>query len=236
MRTFESIPKKYHPKGFDIIYEDRDIIAGNKAAGFLSVGALWNKDKTIHRALNDYVRKGQLKSRKCVYVVHRLDQATTGVLVFAKTQQSKDYLKENWTNFEKVYFAVVNGILAKKEDMIESHLAEDEDYFVRSVSGKQGKPAKTFYQVIRETDKHSLLRIRILTGRKNQIRVHMADIGHPVLGDSKYGKSFKAYPRLALHAFSLTLSHPFSGKRLNLTAPVPAFFKTIMGDFSTEHG
>lgn len=187
-----NIPKKYQPRGFEILYEDRDLIAGNKAAGALSVAALWNKEDTIHHALNVYVRKGQAKSRKCVYVVHRLDQATTGILLFAKSQKAQQVIKENWKNTDKIYYAVVHGHLTRKSDTISSYLAEDEDYVVHSTQDSaQGKLARTQYEAVEENAKYSLLKIHLLTGRKNQIRVHLAGIGHPVVGDDKYGGALR---------------------------------------------
>ncbi len=223
--------KKYQPKGYEIIYEDRDIIVGNKAVGFLTVSALWNKESTIHRALNDYVRKGQAKSHKCVFVVHRLDQATSGILIFAKTSQAQVFLKDNWKDTEKIYYAIVHGKLEQKAATITSHLAEDEDYFMHSVADTaQGKLAQTAYSVVKETDKFSLLKINLLTGRKNQIRVHFADRGHPVVGDTKYGKNQKRYPRLALHSQSISFNHPFSKERLTFEIPLPSIFNSLMGN------
>lgn len=221
-----SIPKKYQPKGFEILYEDRDIIVGNKAAGFLTVAALWNKDKTIHQALNVYVRKGQAKSRKCVYVVHRLDQATTGVLIFAKTESVQMSLKDNWKDTVKIYYAIVQGHPAKKSDTISSYLTEDEDYVIHSSQdSSQGRLAHTQYSVVQENAKYSLLKINLLTGRKNQIRVHLADRGHPVVGDEKYGKS--GFKHLALHAWSIEFTHPFNKERITITAPVPEYFRKL---------
>jgi RluA family pseudouridine synthase len=229
MPTMKKIPKKYQPKGFEIIYEDRDIIVGNKAAGFLTVAALWNKENTIHSALNQYVRKGSAKSRKCVYVVHRLDQDTTGVLVFAKTEQAQIFLKDHWKSTAKTYYAVAHGRFAQKSGTISSYLVEDEEYVMHSTSdGSKGKLSHTAYSVLQETDKFSLLKIDLLTGRKNQIRVHLADAGHPVAGDAKYGKSDARDRRLALHAQSISLTHPFNGKRLTFEVPVPEYFNALM--------
>lgn len=230
MSPLKKVPKKYQPKGYEILYEDRDIFVGNKAIGFLTVSALWNKDTTIHHALNEYVRKGESKSRKCVYVVHRLDQATSGILIFAKTQEAQIFLKDNWKDTKKIYYAVVHGTMGKKEGIITSHLVEDDDYVMHVVpDGSDGKLAHTAYSVVKESEKFSLLKIDLLTGRKNQIRVHLADEGYPVVGDTKYGnKSEKKYPRLALHSQSITITHPFNKKRLTFEAPVPNFFKTLI--------
>lgn len=231
--------RKHQPKGFEILHEDRDLIVGNKAAGALAVAALWNKEDTVHAALNAYVRKGNARSKKCVFVVHRLDQATSGVMIFAKTEQAQIFLKDNWSTTKKIYYAIVHGRLARKSGTISSRLIEDEDYVMRSTSDSaKGKLAHTAYAVVKETDKFSLLKIDLLTGRKNQIRVHLADLGHPVVGDDKYGKSdplpkgaYRRHKRLALHSQSVSFTHPFSGKRLTFTAPVPEYFTSLIGQW-----
>lgn len=227
MSEFKKIPKRYHPKGYDILYEDRDIFVGNKAPGYLSVRALWNKDETIHAALNRFVRKGNPKSRKCVFVVHRLDQATSGILIFAKSPEAQTFLKDNWASTKKIYYAVVHGHLKKKEGVISSYLSEDEDYMIHSSQNhEEGRLAKTAYKVIQESAKYSLLEINLLTGRKNQIRVHLAELGHPVVGDDKYGRQ-DGQKRLALHAYSISFIHPFSKKQMTFCAPLPKFFNQI---------
>ena len=223
------IPKRYQPKGYEILYEDKDIVVGNKEPGYLTVSALLNKDNTIHSALNQYVRKGNPKSHKRVYVVHRLDQATSGVLLFAKSEPVQLFLKDNWSKAKKYYYAVVHGRLKNKEGLISSYLAEDEDYFIHSSQHKHdGKLAKTGYTVEKETARFSLLKIDLLTGRKNQIRVHLADEGHPVVGDTKYGDGNDKHKRLALHAHSLSFFHPMTGKPVNFEAPIPEYFNKLL--------
>lgn len=223
------VPKKHQPRGFDILHEDDDVIVGNKAAGLLTVAALWNKTETVHAILNRYVRKGSAVSRKCVYVVHRLDQATTGVLIFAKTEAARDFLKDHWAENVKTYFTVVHGKLNQKKGLVESHLEEDEDYVVHSNAEGRGKVARTEYEVVREIDRYSLVKINLLTGRKNQIRVHMAELGHPIVGDAKYGRSGDRFPKLALHAASLEFTHPFKHRRMSFEAPLPPHFAQLMG-------
>ena len=228
----KKIPKKYQPKGFAVLHEDRDLIVGNKSAGFLTVSALWNKETTVHAALNAYVRKGNPKSRKCVYAVHRLDQDTSGVLIFAKTETAQIFLKNDWKSTKKTYYAVVHGRLAKKSATISSYLIEDDDYMMHATADRtRGKLAETAYTVVKETEKFSLLKIDLLTGKKNQIRVHLADEGHPVVGDAKYGRGETKYKRLALHAQAITFTHPFSKERLTFTAPVPEHFNALIGPF-----
>ena len=229
MTHFTKTPKKYHPKGFEILYEDQDIIVGNKAPGFLTVAAKWERVNTIHYALHQYVRKGQVKSPKRIHVVHRLDQATSGVLIFAKSEKVKDFLKDNWKDMVKTYYTIVHGKLNSKTGIITSYLEEDEEYMMHSTQDKKkGRLAQTQYEVLKENDKYSLVKINLLTGRKNQIRVHMADQGHSVVGDDKYGKELKKYPFLALHSQSLTITHPFNKKRLTFEAKTPDYFSKLV--------
>lgn len=225
----KKIPKKYQPRGFQIIHEDLDVIVGNKAPGALTVAAKWNRDETIHSALNHWVRKGNPRSNKCVYVVHRLDQATSGVLIFAKSEEVQQSLKNDWKNTVKNYYAIVHGTLAKKAGTIQSYLEEDDNYVVHSSQDSdKGKLAITEYEVLKETDKFSLLKINLLTGKKNQIRVHLAGEGHPIVGDAKYGKTSTKFKDLCLHSAVLEFSHPFNKKRLRFTAPVPRYFQSLI--------
>ncbi len=220
---------KYQPKGLEIIHEDRDIIVVNKANGLLSIGTEKEKRNTAHFLLNEYVKKGNAKSRDRVYIVHRLDRDTSGVLVFAKTEKAKFFLQENWAGFRKKYVAVVYGNLNEKEGIIESYLAENKTYRVFSTKNKtKGKYAKTGYKVLKETDKYSLLEINLFTGRKNQIRVHLAEKGHPVVGDKVYGETDKVIKRLALHSFSLALIHPHTKKEMCFQTAIPQYFKKLV--------
>ena len=223
------IPKKYTPMGFNILHEDPDLIVVNKHPGILTVAALWNKDDTVESALNTYIRKGNAKSKKCIYVVHRLDQYTSGILIFAKTEDVKYFLKENWPNTGKHYCAIVHGELDKKTGLIESYLEEDDEYFVRTTKdATKGKLARTEYQVVKESEHFSLLKINLLTGKKNQIRVHLSEAGHPIAGDIKYGKKETRFKELMLHAFSISFTHPFKKEKVRFEAPVPDYFKKLM--------
>lgn len=224
----KKIPSKYQPKGFRILHEDQDVIIGNKSPGLLTVGALWEKENTVHNLLNQYVRKGNSRSRACVYVVHRLDQATSGTLIFAKSEEVQQYLKNDWKSTVKTYFAIVHGELKNKSGLIESYLTEDEDYHVHSSKDdSKGVLAQTQYEVLKETGLFSLVKINLLTGKKNQIRVHMAELGHPLVGDLKYGKPSK-HKNLALHSASLEFTHPFNKKRILVKSPVPIYFKDLV--------
>jgi RluA family pseudouridine synthase len=222
-------PSKHLPRGLEILYEDRDILVVDKPAGLLTVGTETNKFKTAAYVLTDYVRKGSLKSRSRIFVVHRLDQWTSGVLIFAKSEEVKSYLQAQWKNTEKKYVAVVYGHLASKEGVITSYLSENKAYVVYSTTDvTKGKLAHTAYKVLKETKRFSLLEIHLLTGRKNQIRVHMADKGHPVVGDRKYGKIRDGYSRLALHSRMISFKHPTTGEQMTFEAKVPIFFNQLI--------
>jgi RluA family pseudouridine synthase len=223
------ISSKHQPRGFKILHEDQDLIVGIKSQGFLTVAALWEKTNTIHNALDIYVKKGSAHSKKCVYVVHRLDQATSGVLVFAKSESVQQYLKNDWKNTFKTYYSILHGKLKNKSGIIESYLQEDEDYVVASTQdSKLGKLAQTEYTVVKETDKFSVVKINLLTGKKNQIRVHMSEAGCPVVGDNKYGDKNTRFKELMLHSFSIELTHPFKKERLRVEAPIPERFKKLV--------
>jgi tRNA pseudouridine32 synthase/23S rRNA pseudouridine746 synthase/23S rRNA pseudouridine1911/1915/1917 synthase len=213
------------PGGLAILYEDRDLLVIDKPAGLLTMATDKERERTAYWLATDYVRRGFAGSRNRVFIVHRLDRDTSGVLVFAKTPEAKNALQDHWEEVEKTYVAVAHGLFAEPEGTISSYLAENQAQVVFSTPDPAlGKISHTAYRVVRESGGLSLLEIRLLTGRKNQIRVHLADRGHPVLGDSKYGRSDDGCKRLALHARMLTLKHPSTGRRLTFEAPVPDHF------------
>lgn len=217
--------RKHQPLGVEILHEDRDIIVVNKAAGLLTIGTGRDGGRTAHAALLDYVQKGNYKSRARVFIVHRLDRDTSGVLVFARSEEAKETLQENWRAAEKTYLAFVEGHPDPPEDTITSYLAESGARRVYSTKDpKEGRLSHTQYKVLKTVKTRSLLEIRLLTGRKNQIRVHLADAGWPIVGDAKYGRKIRDNKRLALHSHTLTIDHPFHGKRMTFTAPVPETF------------
>lgn len=211
--------------GLDIIHEDRDIIVVNKAAGLLTMGTGRDGGRTAHAALDDYVKKGNYKSHERIFIVHRLDRDTSGALVFARSEKAKLALQENWEKAEKSYLAFVEGHPDPAVGTIETYLAENEARRVYSTSDKRkGKLSTTKYRTVKVVEKRTLLEIFLLTGRKNQIRVHLADKGWPIVGDSKYGRKIRDNKRLALHSHILTFDHPYSGKRMTFKVPAPATF------------
>jgi tRNA pseudouridine32 synthase/23S rRNA pseudouridine746 synthase/23S rRNA pseudouridine1911/1915/1917 synthase len=235
-KPFKKSPKKYEPKGLSILYEDRDIIVVDKVSGLLTIGSNTDKHNTAYYLLNHYVRKGNPKSRHRIFIVHRLDRDTSGVLVFARNDKAKRFLQDTWQEFQKTYYAVVHGHMPEKQGMISSYLAENQAHRVYVVAdSKKGKLAKTGYKVLRESAKYSLLEIDLLTGRKNQIRVHLADAGTPVAGDIKYGTKDKRTKRLMLHAGSLTLAHPHTKKSMTFSAETPPTFESMLRGAREKH-
>jgi len=224
-------PAKYQPKGLAVIYEDRDVIVVEKPCGLLSIGTDRDKSRTVHTILNEYVRKGNPRSPNRVYIVHRLDRETSGILVLAKSEQAKIFLQGHWQETDKRYLTIVHGTLAPKAGMISSYLAENSAFTVYSTPDPAvGKLSHTEYTVLKESRGFSLLEIHLLTGRKHQIRVHLSEKGHPVVGDRKYGRQNDAHATLALHARSISFTHPVSGKRLTFETGIPDSFTRLVGN------
>ncbi|MCK5681037.1 RluA family pseudouridine synthase [bacterium] len=228
-KNFKSPAKKFQPRGISILYEDQDILVVDKINGLLTVSSEKVKENTAYFLLTKYVRKGNPKSRNRIFIVHRLDRDTSGVIVFAKTEPAKFFLQKEWHNFTKKYLAVIHGTLPKQEGIISSYLAENRAHKMYSVDDpKSGKLAQTAYKILRESARFSLLEIELLTGRKNQIRVHFADQGCPVAGDKVYGEKAKGIKRLTLHAATITIFHPHSKKPMTFTTEVPAYFNSLL--------
>lgn len=223
-------PRRHRPRGLEILHEDRDLFVVCKEPGVLTTGTRRDEAFTAENVLNDYVRKGCACSTKHVFLVHRLDRETSGVLLFAKSEEAQQQIKDNWKSTEKFYLAAVRGHLKVKTGVFSSYLAENENQYVHSVSDPaKGKLSRTAYTVIKETPALSLVKIKLLTGRKNQIRVQFAEHGHPVVGDPKYGTRDPFRERLCLHAKSIAFDHPHSGKRLFFDTPVPEVFSRLAG-------
>jgi 23S rRNA pseudouridine1911/1915/1917 synthase len=209
-------------KKLPIIHEDNDIIVIDKPAGLLSVSTDRESENTAFRCMNDYMRA----KRGRVWIVHRLDRDTSGIMLFAKSERVKLALQENWENSKRGYVAVVEGRVKIPARRITSWLNQTKALVVYSSdsadsSKRGGKLAITDYRVLKTSAKYSLLELNLITGRKNQIRVHMKDIGHPIAGDKKYGAVTNPLGRLGLHASALTVTHPATGKEMTFESPVP---------------
>jgi len=228
-KKFKRPPKKYQPRGMTIIYEDNDILVIDKVSGLLTMSTEKEKEKTAYFLLTNYVRKGNPKSKNRIFIVHRLDRDTSGIIIFAKNEVAKNFLQDQWQSFSKKYFAVVHGKLQKKEDIITSYLAENSIHKMYSVDeSEDGKLAKTGYKVLKESSKFSLVEIDLFTGRKNQIRVHFSDMGCPVAGDKIYGNNDKDIKRLALHGGILNIIHPVTKEKMTFHADMPLYFKSLI--------
>jgi RluA family pseudouridine synthase len=233
MKSIIPIRKKYVPHGIEILYEDKFILVIIKSAGLLSVQSKYEKEKTAQNLLTQYIRKGNKSATNQVFAVHRLDRETSGVMIFAKTMNLRESFAAKWEEVKKKYIALVQGHLEKKEDTIESRLVEGENYKMHSVQKDDvGALAITKYKVLKESKRNSLVEINLITGKKNQIRVHMADMGHPIVGDSKYGK--KNSTNLALHAYSISFEHPVLKKKMSFEAKVPGYITSEVKEEYSE--
>ena len=213
---------------FPILYEDTGLIAVDKPAGLLSMGNERERRRTAYRAVSDYVKAREPGRR--IFIVHRLDRDTSGVLVFVKDEKLKRALQDNWENVVKKrgYLAAVEGTLPQREGMVRSYLHETATHLVYSgPRGRQAKEAVTRYRMVAENRGYTLAAVEIDTGRKNQIRVHMQDLGCPIAGDRQYGAQTDPMGRLALHADVLVLTDPRTRKVLTLRAPLPITFRRL---------
>ena len=211
-----------------IIYEDDEIIVINKPSGLLSIASDNEKNSTAYRMLSDYVQQKDKHNR--IFVVHRLDEDTSGVLMVAKNVKIQQALQNNWNDIVKKrgYYAIVEGVMEKKSDTIKSYLKKNsQNLMYSSKKVGDGQLAITHYKVIKSNDKYSLLDVNIDTGRKNQIRVHLGERGHHIIGDDKYGEPANPIKRLGLHAYELDLIHPFTGKLMKFTSPMPKEFQAL---------
>ncbi len=212
---------------FEIIYEDSDIIVVNKPSGLLTIATLKEKEKTLYHYISEYLKSSDKRAK--VYIVHRLDKDTSGVVLFAKNEKCKNDLQKNWNDIVKSreYVAIVHGVLRKKEDRLVNLISETKTNYVY-ISKCKGKQAITNYKVERESELYSLLNINIETGRKNQIRVQLSSIGHPIVGDNKYSEKKDNQKRLYLHANKLKLFDKRKNKAVTFTANIPRDFTKLM--------
>lgn len=213
--------KKVIPKwDLNILYEDDDLIVIDKPAGLLSVANSKEKEVTAFRIVGDYLKSNNKNVK--VFVVHRLDQGTSGVLMFAKNMDIKETLQKDWNLLVKKreYVAVVEGVM-KGEGTFKSYLTMNKAQIVYSTHDTNGWYAVTHYKAVKSGENMTYLEVNIDTGRRNQIRVHMSEAGHPVVGDKKYGSRMNPIGRLALHASKLWIKDPRNGKMLKLETSVP---------------
>ncbi len=209
----------------DILYRDDHVLAVHKPPGILSMGRGRPGEDTLYRRLQAFVHTTSA-GRDRVFIVHRLDQEASGIMLFALSPSVQDKLQSSWPSTEKHYWALVEGSPPKEEGTIESWLRENSAYKVYAApEGPDAKLAVTHYRVCKTGPARSLLDVRIETGRKNQIRVQLSDLGCPIVGDRRYGARTDPIHRLGLHACLLAFTHPVSGERVRLQLPVPGAFR-----------
>lgn len=207
---------------FTILYEDKDIIAVDKPSHLLSIATDKEKEKTLYHMVSSYIKKNHRQGK--IFVVHRLDKETSGIVIFAKSEKVKAQLQNHWNDTKRYYQAIVHGKVQKEHELLKTYLLERG---LQVYSSKEGKLALTEYWTIKTNSNYSLLDIQIHTGRKNQIRFQLQEINHPIVGDTKYGKKDKS-KRLYLHAYKLEFHHPISGKMITITSPLPSEFHTFI--------
>lgn len=219
------------PGRLEILYEDADLLVIHKPEGLLTVATLDERERTAFAFLRDHVRKSN--SRQKLFVVHRLDKLASGILVFAKSEKVKSLLQGVFSRHEirRKYWAIVEGVVEKNRGTIRSHLAEDKSLRVHSTEDEaRGKSAVTHFRVLRRFRNLTALEVTLETGRKNQIRVHLSEMGYPIVGDRAYGSTQNPLGRLGLHAFHLGFTHPIRGTPLAFeTDPPPEFRRYIPG-------
>ncbi len=210
------------PPGMKVLFEDASLIVIEKPENLLSMASETERDKTAYAFLTDYVRRGNPRSRERVWIVHRLDRETSGLMVFAKTEAAKRALQANWHKVDKRYLAVVEGNPPADHGVLRSHLDESSPWKVYSAPpSKRTRHAVTNYRVMKKIATRTLIELTPETGRRNQIRVHLADAECPIIGDHKYGARTNPARRLGLHASSLQFKHPLSGELLAFELPLP---------------
>ena len=219
---------KADPLPFPLLYEDEHLIVVNKPAKLLSVATDKEKTRTAYHMVTDYVKSRKVGDR--IFVLHRLDRDTSGVLMFARDAETKELFQSKWNEIvtRRGYLAVVEGVPRPDRNTIRSYLVETDTHM--SFSGKPGPNAKeavTSYQVVKSGNGYALLDISIETGRKNQIRVHMKEQGHPVAGDRQYGARTNPIGRLCLHANELSFVHPATGEPVTFKAKMPRDFNRV---------
>lgn len=217
-----------HPM-LKLVYEDAYLIVVEKKEGLLSVSTDHQKERTAQHILSEYVKRSHRNNR--IFVVHRLDRETSGLMMYAKDEKTQNTLRDNWHDIvtDRRYVSIVSGDMEKDYGTIESWLTDRKLYVSSSpVDDGEGKYAVTHYRTIKRANGYSLMELNLETGRKNQIRVHMSDLGHPVVGDRRYGCETDPLGRMALHAFKLCFYHPVTGQLMEFETTYPSSFKALM--------
>jgi 23S rRNA pseudouridine1911/1915/1917 synthase len=213
--------------GLKIIHLDDSVVVVDKPTGLLSMGSEREKERTAHRLLNEHLKRLMRSRLQQAFIVHRLDRDTSGLMVFARNQSAQAVLQQNWKKVAKRYLAVVEGAPANGQGTLTDQLVESNSFMVHRVD-RGGELAITHYRVLRRHGDKSLLELTLETGRKNQVRVQLAALGHPIIGDRKYGASTDPARRLALHSCELKFRHPVSGASMEFHSGLPDQLKQLI--------
>lgn len=226
--TKAPIEKQY--EGIKIIFEDEHLIVIEKEEGILSMATEKEKRKTAYSTLSEHVKKQNPKNK--IFIIHRLDRETSGLMMFAKSEVVQKKMQESWqsTTKERVYLAIISGSPRKPEDTITSYLVESEKSMMvySTQNAERGQKAVTHYETVQQNRYFSMLKVSLETGRKNQVRVHLQSIGHPIVGDKKYGSNTNPINRLALHAWVLAFQHPITNEQMHFETAIPTKFASLM--------
>ena len=216
-----------HPM-LKIVYEDAYLIVVEKKEGLLSVATDHQKERTAQHILSEYVKRTHRNNR--VFVVHRLDRETSGLMMYAKDEKTQHTLRDNWHDIvvDRRYVSIVMGDMERDQGQIRTWLTDRKLYVSSSNYDDGGKLSITHYKTIKRANGFSMMELDLETGRKNQIRVHMSELGHPVVGDQRYGCEIDPLGRLALHAFKLCFYHPVTGELMEFETPYPTSFRNLM--------
>lgn len=220
--------REFHHPLLKLLYEDAYILVVEKKEGLLSVSTDRQKERTAQHILNEYVKREHRNNR--VFVVHRLDRETSGIMMYAKDEKTQHTLRDNWHDIvcDRRYVAVVTGEMEKDAGTVASWLTDRKLYVSSSPVDDGGRYSVTHYHTIKRANGLSMVELQLETGRKNQIRVHMQTLGHPIVGDMRYGCDIDPLKRLALHAFKLCFYHPVTGELMQFETPYPGSFKNLM--------
>ena len=220
--------KEFKDQQIKLLYEDAYIIVVDKREGIPAVGNEKKRERTVFSILDDYVKRSSKQRR--IYGVHRLDREASGIMIFAKDERTKQNLQENWERLitERAYVAILHGEIEKDKGVISSWLANDQLYVAHAATNNPGEKAITHYTTIKRANGYSLVELDLGNGHKEQIRLHMQELGHPIVGDTKYDAENNPLNRMAMHAFYLSFHHPVTGEFLKFETPYPAKFSNLL--------
>jgi len=212
---------------FPVLFEDEGILVAEKPPGILTIGEQGAGGTSFYKIILNYISE-RSKGKERIFIVHRLDREVSGLVVFAKSEKIQQKLKENWKQSKKLYYALVEGHPREQTGTIKTWLADGKGQKVISVRHQEGaKLAITHYKILDKTDHFTLLEVQLETGRKNQIRVHLSEMGCPVVGDRRYGADDRFERRIRLHAFYLSFPHPVTGRNAEFKSKMPKSFLVL---------